>query len=201
MQETGFNWLKRAQSLGWRSSGERNHNPLQYSCLGNPKGREAWRDTVHLLLLFSCLVTSNSLGPHGLQHTKLPCPSPSPGAGSNSCPLGQWCYPTLSSCVVLFSSCLPSICPNIRVFSNELAPFIKWPKYCNFSISPSSEYSGLIYFRIDWLDLAVQGTLKSLLQHHNSKAPVLQHSAFLMVQLSHPYMTTWKATKTTLTGK
>ena len=184
-----------------RSPGERNRNPLQYSCLGNPKGREALRDTVHLLLLFSCSVTSSSLGPHGLQHTKLPCPLPSPRAGSNSCPLGQWCYPTLSSCVVPFSSCLPSIFPNIRVFSNELAPFIRWPKYCNFSISPSSEYSGLIYFRIDWLDLAVQGTLKSLL-------PTPQFKSTGSSALSLPYgpaLTSiydyWKSKKTTLTGK
>ena len=85
----------------------------------------------------------------------------------------------------------PSIFPSIRVFSNESALHIRWPKYWNFcfSISPSNEYSGLISFRIDWFDLAVQGTLKSLLQHHNSKASILCHSAFFMVQLSHPYMT------------
>ena len=90
---------------------------------------------------------------------------------------------------------LPSIFPSIRVFSNESALRIKWPKYWSFSfsISPSNEYSGLISFRIDWFDLlAVQGTLKSLLQHHSSKASVLQCSAFFIVQLSHPYMTTGK---------
>ena len=82
---------------------------------------------------------------------------------------------------------LPSIFPNIRVFSNEWALRIRWPKYCNFSISPSNEYSGLIFFRIDWFDLlAVQGTLKSLLQHPSLKASVLQCSAFFTVQLSHP---------------
>ena len=89
----------------------------------------------------------------------------------------------------------PSTFPSIRVFSNESVLCIRWPKYWNFSfsISPSDEYSGLISFRMDWLDLlAVQGTLKSLLQHHNSKASVLQHSAFFVVQLSHPYMTTGK---------
>ena len=89
----------------------------------------------------------------------------------------------------------PSIFPNIRVFSNESALCIRWPKYCSFSfnISPSHEYSGLISFRMDWLYfLAVQGTLKSLLQHHSSKASILQCSAFFMVQLSHPYMTTGK---------
>ena len=90
---------------------------------------------------------------------------------------------------------LPSIFPSIRVFSNESALRIRWPKYWSFSfsISPSSEYSGLMSFRMDWLDfLAVQGTLKSLLQHHSSKASILRCSAFFMVQLSHPYMTTGK---------
>ena len=90
---------------------------------------------------------------------------------------------------------LPSIFPNIRVFSNKSVLCIRWPKYWSFSftISPSNEHSGLISFRIDWLDpLAVQGTLKSLLQHHSSKALVLQCSAFFIVQLSHPYMTTGK---------
>ena len=97
--------------------------------------------------------------------------------------------------------------PSIRVFSNESAFRIRWPKYWNFSfsISPSSEYSGLISFRMDWLDLlAVQGTLKSLLQHHSSKASVLRHSAFFIVQLSYPHMTTGKTialTRWTLVGK
>ena len=92
---------------------------------------------------------------------------------------------------------LPLIFPSIRVFSNESALYIRWPKYwCfSFSISPSNEYSGLIFFRIDWFDLhAVQGTLKSLLQHHSSKASILQHSTFFMVQLSHRYMTTTRRT-------
>ena len=89
----------------------------------------------------------------------------------------------------------PSVIPRIRVFSNESVLCISWPKYWSFSfsISPSNEYSGLISFRMDWLDLlAVQGSLKSLLQHHSSKASILQHSAFFMVQLSHAYMTTGK---------
>ena len=89
----------------------------------------------------------------------------------------------------------PSIFPSIRVFSSESVLHIRWPEYWNFnfSISPSNEYSGLISFRIDWLDpLAVQGTLKRLLQHHSSKASILQHSAFFVVQFSHPYMTTGK---------
>ena len=101
----------------------------------------------------------------------------------------------------------PSIFPSIRVFSNESVLHIRWPKYWSFSfnISPSNEYSGLISFRMDWFDLlAVQGTLKSLLQHHSSKAPILQRSAFFMVQLSHPYMITGKTialTKWTFVGK
>ena len=95
---------------------------------------------------------------------------------------------------------LPSIFPSIRVFSNESALRITWPKYWDFSfnISPSSEHSGLISFRMDWLDLlAIQGTLRSLLQHHSSKASILQSSAFFIVQLSHPYLTTGKTTALT----
>ena len=100
---------------------------------------------------------------------------------------------------------LPSVFPSIRVCSNEAALRIRWPKYWSFSISPSSEYSGLISFRLDWFDLlAVQGTLKSLLQHHRSKAAILWPSAFFMVQLSHPYMTAGKTvalTRWTFVGK
>ena len=102
---------------------------------------------------------------------------------------------------------MPSIFPSIRAFSNESALHIRWPKYYSFSfsISPSSEYSGLISFRMDWLGLlAVQGTLKSLLQHHSSKASILRHSAFFTVQFSHPYMTTGKTialTRWTFVGK
>ena len=89
---------------------------------------------------------------------------------------------------------LPSVFPSIRVFSNESVLHIRWPKYWSFSISPSNEHPGLISFRMDWLDLLeVQGTLKSLLQHHNSKVSIIQHLAFFMVQLSHPYMTTGKS--------
>ena len=106
------------------------------------------------------------------------------------------CYPLLL---------LSSLFPNIRVFSSESVLCIRWPKYWSFSISPSNEYSGLISFRIDWLDLlAVQGTLKSLLQYHSSEASILQCSAFFMVQLSHPYMTTGKTialTRRTFVGK
>ena len=112
---------------------------------------------------------------------------------SNSCPLSQWCHPAISSSVVPFSS-FPQSLP-ASVFSNESALRMRWLKYWSFSfnISLSNEHPGLISFRMDWLDLhAVQGTLKSLLQHHSSKASILQHSAFFIVQLSHPYMTTGK---------
>ena len=148
---------------------------------------------------FSRSVVSNSLRPHGLQAHQaspsitnsrsllklMPIESVMP---SNHLIL---CHPLLLLNLLL----LPSIFPSIRVFSNESALHIKWPKYWSFSfnISPSNEHSGLISFRIDWLDLlAVQGTLKSLLQPHSSKASILWHSAFFIVQLSHPYMTTEK---------
>ena len=151
-------------------------------------------------------VMSNSLQPHGLQHTRPPCPSPTPRVYLNSCPLSQRCHPTISYSVVPFSS-LPSIFTSIRVFSDEYVLRISWAKYWSFSfnISPSNEYSGLISFRMDWLDLlAVQGTFKSLLQHNSSKASNLWHSAFFAVQLSHPYMTTGKTidlTRWTLLAK
>ena len=133
---------------------------------------------------------SDSLRPRGLQHARLPCPSPSPRVCSNSCPLSWWCHPTISSSVVPFSPAL-----NLFQYQDESALCLRWSKYWSFSfsISPSNDYLRLISFRIDWLDpLAAQGTLKSLLQHHSSKASVLQHSALFMVQLSHPYMTTGK---------
>ena len=145
------------------------------------------------LFQFSCSALSNSLWPHGLPHARPPCPSPTPRAHSNSCPLSRWWHPTISASVVSFSICLQS--PSIRVFSNELVLHIRWLKYWSFSfsISPSNKYSGLISFRMDWLDIpAVQGTLKRLLQHHSSKASILQCSTFFIVQLSHPCMTTGK---------
>ena len=136
---------------------------------------------------------SDSLWPHGIQHTRPPCPLPTPRVYSNSCLLSQWCHPTVSSFVVPFS--LPSVFPRIRVFSKESVLRIKWPKYWSFSfsITSSNEYSGLISFKMDWFDLlTVQGTFKSLLQHHSSKTSTLQRSAFFIVQLSHQYMTTGK---------
>ena len=121
-------------------------------------------------MLFNCSVMPDSLRPHGLQHARLPCPSSSPGACSNSCPLSQWCHPTISSSCLNHPSSsshpfllLPSIFPSIRFFSNESALHIRWSKYWsfNFSTSPSNEYSGLISFRIHWFDLLeVRGTLK-----------------------------------------
>ena len=153
---------------------------------------------------FTRSVVSDSLQPQELQHARPPCPSPTPGVHSNPCPLSQWCHPAISSSVVPFSS---SIFPSIRVFSNESALCIRWPMYWSFSfnISPSNQHPGLVSFRMDWLALlAVQGTLKSLLQHYSSKASILQHSAFFTVQLSHPYMTTGKTiawTRWTLLGK
>ena len=133
---------------------------------------------------------SDSFRLHGLQHARIPCPrsllklmSIESVMPSNHLIL---CRPLLLP---------PSIFPSIRVFSNELVLCIRWLKYWSFSfsISPSNEYSGLISFKIDWFDLlAVQGTLKTLLQHHSSKDSILQCSTFFMVQLSHPYMTTGK---------
>ena len=136
---------------------------------------------------------SNSLWPHALQHIRPPCPSPTPEVYPNSCPLSRWCHPTISS--LSSPSPPPSIFPNIRVSFNESDLRIRWPKYWHFSlsISPSKEHPGLVSFRMDWLYLfAVQGTLKSLLQYHSSKASILWHSAVFTVQLSHPYMTTGK---------
>ena len=143
------------------------------------------------MLLFVRKVVSNSWWPHGLQHASFPCPSPTPGACSNSCPLSQWCHPTISSSVIPFYFCLQSF-PASGSFQMSHF-FASGGQSFSFSISPSNEYSGLISFRMDWLDLlAVHGTFKGLLQHHSSKASILWHTAFFIVQLSHPYMTTGK---------
>ena len=144
-------------------------------------------------VLFSCSVMSDSLPPHESQHARPPCPSPTPGAYSNSCPSSRWCHPAISSSVVPFSSCPQSLPTSGSFLMRTLR--MRWPKYWSFgfSISPSNEHPGLTSFRMDWLDLlAVQGTLKSLLQHHSSKASIFLCSAFFTVQLSHPYMTTGK---------
>ena len=157
-----------------------------------------WRLNIYilLLLLFSRQVVSDSLRPNELQHTRLLCPLLSPRVCSDSC---MGCHPTISSSRSLFLS--PSIFPSIRIFSSELTVHIRWPKNWRFSLSigSSNYYSGFISFKIDSFDLlAVQGTLKSLLQHHSSKVSVLWCSAFFMVQLSYLYMTPGKTIALTL---
>ena len=148
----------------------------------------------------------DSLWPHEPQHARPPCPSPTPGVHSNLCPLSRWYHPTISSSVIPFSSHLQSF-PASGSFQMSQLFASRWPKHWSFSfsISPSKEHPGLISFSMDWLDLlAVQGTLKGLLQHHSSKASILQHSAFFIVQLSHPYMTRGKTialTRWTFVGK
>ena len=155
---------------------------------------------------FTCSVVSRSLRPHGLQHARPPL------SFSISQSLLKLIYIELvmpSNHLILCHPLLllPSIFPSIRVFSNKSALHIMRPKYWSFSfsISPFYEYSGLISFRMDWLDLlAVQGTLRSLLQHHSSKASILRRSVFFIVQPSHPYMTTGKIiplTRWTFVGK
>ena len=146
-----------------------------------------------ILLLYCCCWCSvakscPTLWPHGLQHARLPCPSPSPGVCSNSYPLSQWCHPTVSSSVVPFSSCIQSF-PASGSFLTALP--IRWPKYWSFSfsISPSNDYSGPISFRMDWFDLlAVQGTLKTFFQYHDLKASVLRCSNPLW---SNSHICTW----------
>ena len=152
-----------------------------------------------LSVQFSCSVMSDSLQHHEPQHARPPCPSPTPRVHSNSCPSSQWCHPALCHPLLL-----PPIPPSIRVFPmSQLC--MRWPKYWSFSfsISPSNEHLGLISFRMDRLDLfAVQGTLRSLLQQHSSKASILWRSAFFIVQLSHPYITKIVAlTRWTFAGK
>ena len=160
--------------------------------LGREEG--GGKESVH----FSRSVVSDSLWPHESQHIRPPCPSPTPGVHSDSRPHLVLCRPLLL---------LPPIPPSIRVFSSESTLRMRWAKYWSFSFSIilSKEIPGLISFRMDWLDLlAVQGTLKSLLQHRSSKASIIQHSAFFTVQLSHPYMTTGKTialTRQTLVSK
>ena len=129
---------------------------------------------------FSHSDMSNSLRPHEVQHVRPPCPSPTPEVHPNPHPLTWWCHPIISSCHPLLL--LPTIFPSIRVFSNESALRMRWPKYWSFSfnISPSNEHPGLTSFKMDWLDLlAVQGTLKSLLQYHSSKASISLALSFL----------------------
>ena len=143
-------------------------------------------------------VLSDSLRPRESQHARPPCSSPTPGVHWDSRPSSQWCHPAISSSVVPFSSC-PQSLPASEFFPISQL-FMRCPKYWSFSFSiiPTKEHSGLISFTMDWLDLlAVQGTLKSLLQHHSSKASILWCSAFYTVQLSHLYRTTGKTTALT----
>ena len=157
------------------------------------------------MLLFSSSVVSDSLQPYGLQHTRLPCPSPSPGACLNSWPLNWWCHPTISSSVIPFSSCPQSLLasgsfPMSQLFTSG-GQSIR--ALASASVLPVNIQDW--FCRIDWFDLlAVQGTLKNLLQHHSLKAAILWCSAFLIVQFSHSYMTPGKTTalmRQTFAGK
>ena len=140
---------------------------------------------------FSPLVVSDSLPPYGLQHIRLPCSSSTPGACSNSCPFSSWCHPTILSSVVPFSSWLQSSPASGSFPVSQFFALGSQRIETSASACPSNEYTGLNSFRIDWLDLlVVQGTLKNLLQHHSSKPSILRRSAFFIVQLSHPYITT-----------
>ena len=158
----------------------------------------------NLCMQFSHSVVSDSLWPHERQHTRPPWPLLAPGVHPNPYALSWWCHPTISSSVIPFSC--PQSFPASGSFQMRTL-CIRWPEYWNFSfnISPSNEHPGLISFRIDWLDLlTVQGTLKTLLQHHGEKASILRRSAFFTVQLSHLYMTTGKTialTRRTFVGK
>ena len=141
---------------------------------------------------------SDSLWPQGLQHTRPPCPSPTPGACSDSCPLSWWCHPTISSSVVPFSFAF-NLSQHQGLFQSVSSSH-QVPKVLELQLQYQSfnEYSGMISYKIDWFDLlAVQGTLKSVLQHHRSKTSILQRSALFIVQLSHPYMPTGKTTALT----
>ena len=143
---------------------------------------------------FSLSVVSDSLWPHELQHARPPCQSPNPWVYTNTCPLSQWCHPTISSSVVPFSSCPQSFPASGSFQMSQLFTSGGQSTWSfSFSIGSSNEHLGLISFRMDWLDLlAVQGILKSLLQHHSSKASTRQCSASFIIQLSHPYMPTGK---------
>ena len=149
------------------------------------------------MLLFSHIVMSDSLRPHGLQHARLLCPSLSPGVCSNSCPLSWWCHPTISS----LSTPSP---PSLNLSQHQglfqwVSPSYQVAKVLELQHQSFQWIYGLISFRIDWFDLlVVQGTLKSLLQHHNSKASILGWSIFFMVQLSHSNMTTGKTMALTI---
>ena len=163
-------------------------------------------DPFSSFLLFSCSVMSHSLQPHALQHARLPCPSPTPGACSNSCPLSWWCHPTISSSVVTFSSCL-QFCPESgsslmsQLFTSDSHKYWSF----SFSISPSNEYSGLISFRTDWSPCCPRDSQESspIFLNHNSKASILWCLAFFMVEFTsvHYYWKTIALTIRTFVGK
>ena len=161
--------------------------PQKWYCVPSIKGFSS--------VQFSCSVMSDSLQPHELQHARPPCPSPAPGVHPNPCPLSQWCHPTISSSVIPFSSCPQSFPGSGSFLMSQL--FASGGQ----SIRVSASTSVLPMNTQDWFHLgltgwislqSLRGTLKSLLQHHSSKASILRHSAFFIVQLSHPYMATWK---------
>ena len=189
----------RIQSLGWEDPLEKEmathssilawkipwtEEPGRLQSTGSQKVGHDWATfflSFFSSVQFSRSVLFNSLPPHGLQNTKLPCPSPTPRAYSNSHPLDWWCHPTTSSSVVPFSWLRSFPASGSFPMSQFFASGGQSIGSFSFNISPSNEYSGLISFRIDWLDLlAVQGTLKSLLQHHSSKASTLRCSAFFL---------------------
>ena len=183
-------------------------NQTQVSCLEGSCVHHYTTNAWTLSVQFSSVAQSclTLCDPHGLQHTRLRCPSPTPRACSNSCPLSWWCHPTISSSVSPFSSCLQSFPASGSFPMSQF--FASGGQSIGVSASASvlpNEYSGQTSFRMDWLDLlAVQGTLKSFLQHHSSKASILWCSAFFIVQFSHPYMTTGKTialTRRTFVGK
>ena len=200
-------------------TGEGNGNPFQYSCLGNSRDRVAWWAAIYGVtqsrtwlkqlsssnsiqfssVQFSHSVVSYSLQLHEPQHARPPCPSPTSGVHPNTCPLSRWCHPTTSSSIVPFFS-YPQSLPVSGSF--PVSQLFAWSGQSigvsALVVSPSNEHPGLNSFRMDWLDLlAVQGTLKSLLQHHSSKASILWHSVLFTVQFSHPHMTTRRTTALT----
>ena len=192
-------------AVGWQSWVQPRGQPLPRAPPPAPK-----QTAEGLLIQFSSIqfthsVLSDSSQPHGPQHTRPPCSLPTPRVYSTHV---HWVGDAIQPSHPLSSPSPPAFnLSQHQIFSNESVLHIRWPKHWNFSIniSPSNEHSGLISFRMDWLDvLAVQGTLKSLFQHHSSKASILRHSAFFRVQLSHPYMTNAKTialTRWTFFGK
>ena len=215
--QTCLQWsFPQAEFGGWRKAEDCNPNALSLTVLTEKSKNslnpwtifvsiccmplEWFLETLSCMVIiqFSRSVVSDSLWPHALPHAQASLSITNSQSSTKLTSLSQWCHPAISFSVIPFSSCPQSL--PASVFSNESVLRIRWPKYWSFSfsISPFKEHPGLISFRMDWLDLlSVQGTLKSLLQHHSSKASVLWHSAFFIVQLSHPCMTTGKTTALT----